>query len=143
VNMGGLKRWFSPRGQDLVFLLSCIGLLGLRATFDLKQNKAFQTVPSIYRFRHIFYLILSSNISTISDARNYQEPPQFRCQSTYKTPVRQAAEQNRITLESVVPEIFGPDLNSAPRPRHPTLIKTLTTRLNLNTTSTPARHKTP
>jgi hypothetical protein len=31
----------------------------------------------------------------------------------YKTPVRQAAEQNRITLESVVPEIFGPDLNSA------------------------------
>jgi hypothetical protein len=23
------------------------------------------------------------------------------------------AEQNRITLESVVPEIFGPDLNSA------------------------------
>jgi hypothetical protein len=25
----GLNRWFIPRGQDLAFLLSCIGLLGL------------------------------------------------------------------------------------------------------------------
>jgi hypothetical protein len=29
--LGGLNRWFIPRGQDLAFLLSCIGLLGLRA----------------------------------------------------------------------------------------------------------------
>jgi hypothetical protein len=29
--LGGLDRWFIPRGRDLAFLLSCIGLLGLRA----------------------------------------------------------------------------------------------------------------
>jgi hypothetical protein len=27
--LGGLNRWFIPRGQDLAFLLSYIGLLGL------------------------------------------------------------------------------------------------------------------
>jgi hypothetical protein len=35
VNLGGLKRWFSPRG----FPLSCIDRLGFRAAFELKQNK--------------------------------------------------------------------------------------------------------
>jgi hypothetical protein len=35
----GLKRWFSPRGQDLAFLLSCIGLVRPSSGVDLKQNK--------------------------------------------------------------------------------------------------------
>jgi hypothetical protein len=48
VTLGGLNRWFIPRGQDLAFLLSCIGLLGLRAAFDLKQNK---TKPQVARLR--------------------------------------------------------------------------------------------
>jgi hypothetical protein len=29
--LGGLERWFSPRGQDLDFLMSRIGLSGLRS----------------------------------------------------------------------------------------------------------------
>jgi hypothetical protein len=39
VTLGGLKRWFSPRGQDLAFLMSCIGLAGPSSSVDLKQNK--------------------------------------------------------------------------------------------------------
>jgi hypothetical protein len=37
----GLERWFSPRGQDLAFLLSCIhvGLVRPSSSADLKQNK--------------------------------------------------------------------------------------------------------
>jgi hypothetical protein len=49
VTLGGLNRWFIPRGQDLAFLLSCIGLLGLRAAFYLcktKQNKTKYTTVS-------------------------------------------------------------------------------------------------
>jgi hypothetical protein len=29
--LGGLERWFSPRGQDLAFLLSRIGLIRPRS----------------------------------------------------------------------------------------------------------------
>jgi hypothetical protein len=39
VTLGGLERWFSPRGQDLAFLLSCIGLVRPSSSADLKQNK--------------------------------------------------------------------------------------------------------
>jgi hypothetical protein len=45
VTLGGLERWFSPRGQDLAFLLSCIGLVRPSSSADLKQNKSKQ----IYR----------------------------------------------------------------------------------------------
>jgi hypothetical protein len=37
--LGGLERWFIPRGQDLAFLLSCIGLVRPSSSVDLKQNK--------------------------------------------------------------------------------------------------------
>jgi hypothetical protein len=37
--LGDLERWFSPRGQDLAFLLSCIGLFRPSSSADLKQNK--------------------------------------------------------------------------------------------------------
>jgi hypothetical protein len=40
VTLGGLERWFSPRGQVLAFLLSCIGLVRPSSSADLKQNKA-------------------------------------------------------------------------------------------------------
>jgi hypothetical protein len=43
VTLGGLERWFSPRGQDLAFLLSCIGLVRPSSSADLKQNKTKQT----------------------------------------------------------------------------------------------------
>jgi hypothetical protein len=50
-------------------------------------------------------------------ARNYHRISRNHLSSgatvKYKTPVRQAPEQNRITLEVVVPEILGPDPNSA------------------------------
>jgi hypothetical protein len=36
---GGLKGWFSPRGQDVAFLWSCIGLVRPSSSVDLKQNK--------------------------------------------------------------------------------------------------------
>jgi hypothetical protein len=39
VTLGGLERWFSPRGQDLALLLSCIGLVRPSSSADLKQNK--------------------------------------------------------------------------------------------------------
>jgi hypothetical protein len=42
VTLGGLERWFSPRGQDLAFLLSCIGLVRPSSSADLKQNKTKQ-----------------------------------------------------------------------------------------------------
>jgi hypothetical protein len=42
VTLGGLKRWFSPRGQDLAFLMSCIGLVRPSSSVDLKQNKTKQ-----------------------------------------------------------------------------------------------------
>jgi hypothetical protein len=39
--LGGLERWFSPRGQDLAFLLSSIGLVRPRSV--LIQNKKQKT----------------------------------------------------------------------------------------------------
>jgi hypothetical protein len=39
VTLGGLERWFSPRGRELAFLLSCIGLVRPPSSADLKQNK--------------------------------------------------------------------------------------------------------
>jgi hypothetical protein len=62
----------------------------------------------------------------------------------YKTPVRQAVEQNRITLESVVPEIFGPDLNSAePHPVVPLIATSRHPNLNPNHTSTSLTNLSP
>jgi hypothetical protein len=43
--LGGLERWFSPRGQDLAFLLSRIGLVRPPIGYDLKQNKKLRTAP--------------------------------------------------------------------------------------------------
>jgi hypothetical protein len=39
VTLGGIERWFSPRGQDLAFLLSCIGLVRPSSSADLKQKQ--------------------------------------------------------------------------------------------------------
>jgi hypothetical protein len=50
VTLGGLERWFSPRGQDLAFLLSCIGLVRPSSSADIKQNKTKQNLHSSYRF---------------------------------------------------------------------------------------------
>jgi hypothetical protein len=57
VTLGGLERWFSPRGQDLAFLLSCIGLVRPSSSADLKQkqNKFLFLVDVLYGVLHVWH----------------------------------------------------------------------------------------
>jgi hypothetical protein len=53
VTLGGLERWFSPRGQDLAFILSCIGLVRPSSSAQPKTKGPSVAIAPLYVFNHL------------------------------------------------------------------------------------------
>jgi hypothetical protein len=103
VTPGGLDRRFSPRGQDLAFLLSCIGLVRPSSSADLKQNKTKDLAPA---FREAGKAALCRARWTSSTGGEREQ--QRRCLSRWKDarldrilasgPTSEAGRWNRVLV---------------------------------------------